>query len=353
VRSHKQAGSEEVARQGVHVAEMQRQRLLSAFVEVLAEQGLENASVGRVCKRAGVSRRTFYEIFDDRDECLLAAFDAAIARLARPVVAAFRAEGAARRARRTQGWRERIRAALTVLLERLDAEPDVARMCIVETLKAGPVVAGRRAAALSALVAAVEQGRGEAQRGNEPPSLSGQGVVGGALSVVHARLLDCPPMGNRSPMGESLRGEALCANGSSPPVEVSRLVDLTGALMAMIVHPYLGSAAARRELERPAPQVTETSNGAVKDPFKDLSIRFTYRTARVLATIATNAGVSNRFVADNAGIADEGQMSRLLARLRRADLIENRGAGCQKGEANAWALTERGEAVQAALAGRG
>jgi AcrR family transcriptional regulator/DNA-binding MarR family transcriptional regulator len=332
VRSNKQVGSEEVARQGGHVAEMQRRRLLSAFVEVLAEQGLENASVGRVCKRAGVSRRTFYEIFDDRDECLLAAFEAAVERLAQPVVVAYEIE---------VNWRERIRGALTVLLEQLDAEPDTARMCVVETLKAGPLVAERRAAVLVALVAAVERGRGEARRGNEPPPLAGQGVVGGALSVVHAHLLDYPPAG-RTP-GVSRR--------VTPP-----LVDLTATLMAMIVHPYLGSTAARRELERPAPKVTGTSNGAIRDPFKDLSIRFTYRTARVLATIATEGGrgcaPSNRLIADNSGISDEGQMSRLLTRLLRAGLIENRGNRQVKGEANAWMLTERGEAVHAALAGR-
>jgi AcrR family transcriptional regulator len=336
VRSHKQAGSEAVVRQGAHVSEMQRRRLLLAFVEVLADHGLEHASVGRVCKRAAVSRRTFYEIFDDRDDCLLAAFDAAVERIAQPVVAAFAAGGEngsggaqTGQRRRARGWQERIRAALTVLLERLDAEPDLARLFVVETLKAGPAVAERRGAVLGALVAAVEQGRAGTPRHNEPPPLAGEGVVGGALSVVHARLLDAQ------------------ANGR--PLA---LIDLRDALMAMIVHPYLGSAAARRELERPAPSAPAANHGAPKDPFKDLSIRFTYRTARVLAAIAANAGASNRFVADSAGIADEGQTSRLLARLQRAELIENRGAGREKGEANAWALTARGEAVQAALGGR-
>lgn len=339
MRSHKQAASEEVVRQGGHVAEMQRRRLLLAFVEVLTEQGLEDASVGRICKRAGVSRRTFYELFDDRDECFLATFDAAIERLARPVIAAYVEEG---------GWRERIRGALIVLLGQLDAEPDLARMCIVETLKAGPIVAERRAAVLSALVAAVEQGRAEARRGNEPPPLAGQGVVGGVLSVVHARLLDCPsvPEGRRT--GEAPSSNASPrSHGDSP-----RLVDLFGALMAMIVHPYLGSAAARRELERPAPKATGPSNGSLKDPFKGLSIRFTYRTARVLATIAAESGASNRLIAECSGISDEGQMSRLLTRLQRAGLIENRGDGRAKGEPNAWLLTERGDAVHAALAGR-
>ena len=66
-------------------------------------------------------------------------------------------------------------------------------MCFVETLKAGPAVAKRRAAVVGALVTAVEQGRAEARRGGEPPPLAGQGVVGGALSVIHARLLERPP----------------------------------------------------------------------------------------------------------------------------------------------------------------
>ena len=299
---------------------MQRRRLLLAMSEVLAEQGYEDASIGRVCKRAGVSRRTFYEIFHDRDECLLGAFDAAVERIAAPVLAAWQGSGS---------WRERIRGALSVLLEQLDGEPAAARVCVVETLKAGPSVMEHRSRIVAVLVDAVEQGRDEAKLGGEPPPLAGQGVVGGALSVLHTRLLEAPSSVPQPPLSE-----------------------LTGALMAMIVHPYLGSAAARRELARPTPKIAGTNNGAVKDPFKDLSIRFTYRTARVLATIAANAGASNRNVADSSGVSDDGQMSRLLTRLERAGLIENGGEGRVKGEANAWTLTQRGEAVQAALAGR-
>jgi AcrR family transcriptional regulator len=305
-------------RQGAHVEEMQRRRLLLAMVEVLAEHGLEDVSAGRVCRRAGVSRRTFYEIFEDRDTCLLAAFDAAVERIAQLVLNAYSAN---------ESWRERMRSALTVLLEQLDADPDVARMCVVEMPKAGPAVAQRRARLLAALVGAVEEGRGESPPSNEPPPLTGQGIVGGVLSVIHARLLE-PENGVRRP-----------------------LCELTGSLMAMIVHPYLGSAAARRELERPMPETSMVSSAGAKDPFKDLSIRFTYRTARVLETIAAAPGASNRHIADTAGVADEGQMSRLLTRLQRSGLIENRGEGHAKGEANAWSLTERGEAVQGALDG--
>ena len=70
----------------------------------------------------------------------------------------------------------------------------------------------------------------------------------------------------------------------------------------------------------------------------------------MLDTIASEPGASNRHIADTSGIADEGQMSRLLRRLEGCELIENEGEGHTKGEPNAWALTERGQAIQAAIA---
>ena len=326
-------------RPGAHVEEMQRRRLLLAIGELLVEDGIEGASVGAISKRAGVSRRTFYEAFNDREECFLAAFDQAIERIAQDVLPAYaragstlkgtpsgaHREGHTQRAQgRQASWSARIRGALTALLEHFDAHPGIARMCVVETLRAGPEVLERRKRVLGALAAAVDEGRTEAKNGNGPLPLTAEGVVGGALAVVHARLLE--------ESGTSLAGMA-------------------NALTGMIVHPYLGPAVARRELDRPAPKAAcPIANGA-KDPFKDLAIRFTYRTARVMATIAGDPGASNRLIAESSGIGDEGQMSRLLRRLEGAGLIENLGEGHIRGEPKAWWLTERGEAIQATLAG--
>lgn len=312
------------ARKGGHVLGMQRRRLLGAMEEVLTEVGIEDATVGRISKRAGVSRRTFYEVFEDREECFLAALDEAVERIAAELVLAYT---------RTGKWSVRIRAALTVLLEYFDAHPGVARMCVVETLRAGPVVLERRRRVLAALSAAVEEGRAEAKPGNEPPQFTAEGVVGGVLGVIHARLLDALPTGAKS-------------SSTSP-----RLGELVNPLTAMVVLPYLGSAAARRELERLTPRAAPSSTSGAKDPFKGLSIRFTYRTARALATIAEDPGSSNRMIAGSAGINDEGQTSRLLRRLQDAGLIENLGEGHTRGEPNAWWLTERGEAIHATLAG--
>jgi AcrR family transcriptional regulator len=320
VRGGEIAGSGR-GRQGAHVSEMQRRRLLSAIVEVLDEHGLEGATVGRICKRAGVSRRTFYDLFDDREGCFLGAFELAIERLIEKVTPAYASGGR---------WRVRVRAALAVLLEYFDAEPGLARLCLIETLKAGPEGLKRRRAVTDALTVAIDEGRGEA-KGAAPPPLTAEGVVGGAVSIVHARLL---------------------ASGAPP------LVELLNQLMSMIVLPYLGPAAARKELERPAPLPSAAprgSNGHVpvptSDPFRGLPIRLTFRTVRVLATIGEQPDASNREIGHDAGVADQGQMSKLLRRLENAGLIENLGEGQARGKRNAWRLTPHGQGVLHAVGG--
>jgi AcrR family transcriptional regulator len=307
------AAASEIERQGAHVVEMQRRRLLLAMGEVVAEEGLDGASVWRVCKRAGVSRRTFYDLFEDCEACFLAAFEQAIELVRDCVLPAYES---------ASGWSTRIRAGLTELLKLFDSAPGVARLCVVETLRVGPAVTECRKRVLDAIVEAIGEGRTETKQGSSLSNVATQGVVGGVLSVIYGRLLE--------------DGDPL-------------LVELVNPLMAMIVNPYLGAAAARRELDRPPPETTGPAVLGSKDPFKGLSIRFTYRTARVLATIAARPGASNRLIAGTSGIVDEGQMSRLLVRLQNSGLIENSGSGQPRGEPNAWALTERGEAVRLAL----
>jgi AcrR family transcriptional regulator len=304
----------EGGRQGAHVVEMQHHRLLLAIGEVVAEEGLEQASVARVCKRAGVSRRTFYDLFEDSEACLLEAFEQAVASIAEDVRRAYEGE---------QKWSARIRAGLSVLLGVLDSNRSVAWLCVVEAPRAGMKIAESRRRVLDVLIAAIDEGRCESKQGGALSPVAAQGIVGGCLAVIQASLME---------------------RDHGP------LVELVNPLMGMIVQPYLGAQAAKRELQAPTPTPTfAAADGGVKDPFKGLSIRFTYRTARVLATIATYPGTSNRMIADSSGIADEGQMSRLLSRLQSSGLIENKVGGPPKGEPNAWRLTGRGKAIHAAL----
>lgn len=304
------------------LVEIQRARIVAGATEVVAELGYGGLTVAEVIVRAKISRRTFYEIFEDREECFLAAFDAALACVAEPVVTAYRGEGA---------WRERISAALAALLALFDAQPALARLLVVDALAAGPVALERRAAVLDALVRAVGEGRGVG-RGRDPGPLAAEGVVGAVVGVLHSRLLD-----------ESRR---------------KPLRALVAPLMSTIVLPFLGAAAAARELERPAPRTTANGAGSRRNPranpLHGLDMRLTYRTLCVLCAIREQPGASNREVADGAGIADQGQMSKLLARLLNLGLIENgqparADGGRFKGEPNVWTLTARGAEVVEAI----
>jgi DNA-binding MarR family transcriptional regulator len=120
--------------------------------------------------------------------------------------------------------------------------------------------------------------------------------------------------------------------------------------MCMIVLPYLGPAAARKELERPFVNRRERVSPAPGNPLKDLDMRLTYRTVRALVAVAANPGSSNRMIGEASGISDQGQVSKLLARLEKLGLVQNTRTGAPKGATNTWRLTGRGEEVASAFA---
>jgi len=226
-------------------------------------------------------------------------------------------------------WRERVRAGLAALLGFFDEQPGLGALLVIDALGAGPRALERRTELLDALIAVVDEGRAEVRAGQEPPPLAADGVVGAVFNVLHARMLE-----RRVGSGQA---------GSAP------LLALLNPFMSMIVMPYLGTAAARRELERPvpAPRAVREPSG---DPLRDLDMRLTYRTVRVLVAVAAEPGASNRRIADAAGVTDQGQISKLLARLEHLGLVANDGDGPAKGEPNAWTLTAKGTDVEQAIA---
>ncbi len=363
----KGSGSSGVGRE--KVSEIQRARILAAMTEVAAERGAGNVTVAHVVSRSGVSRRTFYELFDDREACFLAAFDDALQRIAVRVVGAYGSEtrpdsktgpnsktgphsrtphrggrpkghtlwGAGRQA----GWRDRIRGGLAELLEFLDEEPQVGRLCIVESLAAGPRALERRARIVADLKEALEEGRAELKA--TPPPMTAEGVVGAVSSVLHARLAEPAPRGGAS-ASASGSGSGFTAGPGS-----ESFAELLGPLMGMIVLPYQGAAAAAREIERPRPTRPPRPRATSRDPLRELEMRLTYRTVRVLLAIGQAPGASNRGVAEASDVEDQGQISKLLARLKTLGLIENAGAGHLSGEPNAWHLTAKGQQVAGAI----
>jgi hypothetical protein len=122
--------------------------------------------------------------------------------------------------------------------------------------------------------------------------------------------------------------------------------------MSTIVLPYLGPVAARQELARPVPVRERAASIGPADPLRDVDMRLTYRTVRVLAAALGVRGTypSNREIGLAAEIGDQGQISKLLTRLHGLGLITNTGVGHARGGANAWVLTEKGSEIERAVA---
>jgi hypothetical protein len=188
---------------------------------------------------------------------------------------------------------------------------------LVESLALGGRALERREQIVSSLVAAVDEGRAATKAGRDLPPLIAEGNVGGALSILGARA------GQR---------------------EAASFSEMLNPLMGMIVMPYLGAAAARRELDRPvaAREIDARRHTPSHDPFKSAGMRLTYRTARVLLAVAEHPGVSNRQLGDLAEIRDQGQISKLLRRLEKLELIANSDIFPGQGAPNAWELTGAG-----------
>ena len=291
-----------------HIAQIQRARILAAMFDVASELGASNVSVAHVVERSGVSRRTFYEAFADREDCFLAAFEDALAFVSERVLPAYHAE---------RGWRDRIRAGVIAFLAFLDEEPVIGRLLICESLTGGARARVRREQVLAQIASAIDESASSAVLVGP---LTAEGLVGGALSILDARL-------------------SLSSEPPEPP-----LIGMANVLVSMIVLPYLGPSAARRELERPVESRVRDHRDArlLEDPFKGAGMRLTYRTVRVLLAVAEHPGASNRLIGETAGISDQGQISKLLGRLQRLGLISNTGLSPGQGAPNAWTLTESG-----------
>jgi AcrR family transcriptional regulator len=302
------------------MSELQRSRLLGGAVAAVEELGWSSVTVASIAARAHVSRRSFYASFSDREDCLLEVLRDTVARIASEPILADLSRGLP--------WRERIRTGLWAILCFFDGEPELARLCVTESVRGDRRVSQWREEVLASLAAIVDEGRLESARAAQVPALTAEGSVGAVLTILHKRLLD---------------------NGHEP------LSELLGELTAMIVLPYLGATAARAERTRSVPEIPSRSQSrayrAGDDPLKDIPMRVTYRTARVLQAAALNPGASNRRIGEQADVHDQGQISKLLVRLQRLNLIANAGNGyAKKGEANAWQLTRLGERVTQQLA---
>jgi hypothetical protein len=229
-------------------------------------------------------------------------------------------EAVDRAAGRERSWLSRLRAGVVAFLAFFDDEPAWGRALVREAPAARGALAEHCRTRVLGVLRDLLEDRAPRSLGEltPDPRLTGELIAGGVLSVVRASLL------------EANEGEA------------GRLVELAPSLMAFIVAPYLGQAAASAELSgRPAPLEERGAGGR--------RLYATRRTRLVLRAIASSPRSSNREIAQAAGLVDEGQASKLLRRLAERGLIENVGFGQAGGRSNAWLLTSRGEQMLAPL----
>ncbi len=188
---------------------------------------------------------------------------------------------------------------------------------ILDTPVASRAISARRTEALRALARAISAEAYEKPNNSQPlvaPSeLTAELIVGGVFTVLRTRMLAGP----QKPFAE-----------------------LAPSLVAFALAPYRGS---RVELAPEPGRVDAVVERGAQA--RCLPVRTTYRTTRVLSAIGDSPGLSNREIAEAAGLSDEGQTSKLLRRLERRGLVENVGLGQPHGGPNAWLLTSYGERV--------
>ncbi|HTT94239.1 MAG TPA: TetR/AcrR family transcriptional regulator [Solirubrobacterales bacterium] len=163
------------------VRAIQRERLLVGMLGAVSELGYRSTNVQEVIERAGMSRPTFYEHFANKEACFLAAFDTCARRLRDQIETAADEGG--------DVWRDRIRGGFGALLSFAAAEPDAARMVIVEARAATPDAARRRIALFDYFATCIDEKVRELLPGGTTHSpITASGVVGGVESLLYARL---------------------------------------------------------------------------------------------------------------------------------------------------------------------
>ncbi len=196
------------------MTESQRNRIHQAMIEVVSERGYPETRVVDVIGVAGVSRKTFYELFDGKEDCFLAAYDVLLGSLLGKATDGFESRPGA-------PWAEKASIALQALLEHLAVHPAEARFAIVEVLAAGPKALARRDAALRQFTGFIEAGRSETSV--ELPGITSLAVAGGVNELLYSEIL----------------------HGASARLP-SRLPDL----IFWITLPFLGAEGAATERER-------------------------------------------------------------------------------------------------------
>jgi AcrR family transcriptional regulator len=164
------------------VAAIQWERILAAMLKAASKLGYRALNVSDVLELAGISRPTFYLYFANKEDCFLAAFDSAAARLLGQIKTA--AAGG------DEDWRSQLRAGLEAVLRFAAAEPDAARALIVESRGASPLAQQRRETLLDLFSKRIDDLVKSGQAAGAPPPTASAAVVGGIEATLFSRLYE-------------------------------------------------------------------------------------------------------------------------------------------------------------------
>jgi AcrR family transcriptional regulator len=157
------------------IVQNQRERIITALVDTVAERGYNATTVAHITKAASVSRRTFYEHFADKEACFLAAYD---------MVAGHIKDSMRVAAEAFDDWPQQVRAALATMLRFLAGEPELARLVMIEPVAAGGEIAARHRASMQGFVEILKAGRPEHSGDRPLPEATEETLVGGILSLI-------------------------------------------------------------------------------------------------------------------------------------------------------------------------
>jgi AcrR family transcriptional regulator len=290
-------------------AAKQRARLIAAMTVLAAEHGWQSVAVDLVCERAAISKRTFYDLFADREDCFVAAVGLALEHTMSAVGPAV--------ARAGRAWPARAGAALAAILSSLDGDRIRAWVIAVEASDGSERARRVRREAFAPLADLIDEGAGDVPA-------TGTAASAALLELVYRHL--------------------------TGPEADSSMLALIAPAAYLVLAPRVGRRTALQQAEALARAAERTPGPPAPLSLDDVSpLRLTQLTEATLLFLASHPGARNIEIAAAVGVTHESQMSRHLGRLVEANAAHR----VREGRVNAWELTDVGRRLVTQLRAAG
>lgn len=156
--------------------------MLDAMAACCAEKRYAEVSVGDVVAKAGVSRSTFYNLFEDKEACFLEAYDEILGHFVTEVMNAIRTPDLS--------WEDQAEKGVRAALDFMSSEPHFSRMCIVDVFSAGPAALERYLSAIRVMAAFINRNRDRSGSRGEIPDEIANWLISGAVVVIRSKVVD-------------------------------------------------------------------------------------------------------------------------------------------------------------------